>query len=309
VAEPMELRFQVRNPEPVARRIVLRPARSTLPEGWVMECSPALGETLDVAPGADLAASVTLIPDGVHGPTGVVTIEEELLKPFAGCDIYCTEDSIPEHITEGGFLRTTGGISFEVTAPFIPTAVVFSKLAAAWSEDGILVSWWGHPGAGHHFELARRSPGTGDFMRLASFGSDQTGTDGYQYLDRDVVRGGEYTYRVDYVGPQGLAQSFPPIAVRAGSPDWRVSAGYPNPSAGEVSVNYSMPFRSPVRITVFDVAGRLVRRVDLGVQGPGTYSFTWDGKDARGVGVPAGAYVVRLKTGERAVDQRVVVVR
>ncbi|MDI6809105.1 MAG: FlgD immunoglobulin-like domain containing protein [Candidatus Eisenbacteria bacterium] len=226
--EPMELRFRVSNPETQAKRIVLSLARNTLPEGWQLECYPALGETLDVAGRAEMTAVVTVRPDGIHGPTGVVTIEEELLNPFAGCDSYCQNDSIPTRVYEGGFIMTTGGISFEVKAPYEPTEVTRDEPAAPSASE-----------------------------RLT----------------------------------------------------WKVSPAYPNPSGDGVSLDYSMPFKSPVTVTIFDVAGRLIRRSDLGTKGPGTYSFTWDGTDMAGRKLATGIYLLRFKTKETTADQRVVLVR
>lgn len=116
--EPVELMYRVSNPLPTAQRVVLRLARNSLPTGWQVQSVPTLGDTLTVGPLANLTAMLRIIPDGSHGPTGVVTVEERLHNWFAGCWEHCQGMEDSAFVSEGGFLRTTGGISFEVTAPF-----------------------------------------------------------------------------------------------------------------------------------------------------------------------------------------------
>ena len=116
--EPVELRYRVDNPQPAIKRVVLNLARNTLPTGWSVQATPALGETLTVGPYATVSALLRVVPDGVHGPSGVVTVEERLHDPFPGCWAYCLGPTDSTWVTEGGYIRTTGGISFKVTAPY-----------------------------------------------------------------------------------------------------------------------------------------------------------------------------------------------
>ncbi|MGH2570624.1 MAG: FlgD immunoglobulin-like domain containing protein, partial [bacterium] len=54
-------------------------------------------------------------------------------------------------------------------------------------------------------------------------------------------------------------------------------------------------------IGVYDLAGRLVRRLHDGPVGSGTTPFAWDGRDSEGRRVAAGMYFVRA-TGGRQVE-------
>ncbi|MDI6809106.1 MAG: hypothetical protein QME66_09025 [Candidatus Eisenbacteria bacterium] len=97
--EPMTLYFRIANPNSEPKRLYLSLARSTLPDGWQLECHPALGETLNIAGGAQITAGMIVRPDAIHGPIGTVTIEEELLDDsFPGCDAYCENDSVPTRV-------------------------------------------------------------------------------------------------------------------------------------------------------------------------------------------------------------------
>ena len=48
-------------------------------------------------------------------------------------------------------------------------------------------------------------------------------------------------------------------------------------------------------LLLFDVSGRLVRRLDSGVYESGHRTVTWDGRDARGGRVAAGVYFLRTR--------------
>ena len=64
---------------------------------------------------------------------------------------------------------------------------------------------------------------------------------------------------------------------------------------------------SPQEIALHDLAGRLLRRVRLGAEPGG--SWTWDGRDGESRLLPAGLYLVRLTSGGRHAEARVVLLR
>jgi flagellar hook assembly protein FlgD len=61
-------------------------------------------------------------------------------------------------------------------------------------------------------------------------------------------------------------------------------------------------------LSIYDTAGRLVRRLDHGVREPGKYTVEWDGRDARGRAVKNGVYFYRLD-GVRGIPSRKMVLR
>jgi hypothetical protein len=72
-----------------------------------------------------------------------------------------------------------------------------------------------------------------------------------------------------------------------------LSAPYPNPSRGDVMLSMQVFGSSPVRIEVVDAVGRMVRHARLESSGPGSRSWTWDGRTDGGSAAPAGYYRVR----------------
>jgi len=104
----------------------------------------------------------------------------------------------------------------------------------------------------------------------------------------------------------------PPTAVPgtpAGAGDGSaVQAASPNPTNGPVSVSYLLGREGEVRVSVFDVAGRLVAEPPAGRQGPGPQRATWNGRTGDGKLVASGVYFVRVTlNGVRIGTLRVVV--
>lgn len=64
-----------------------------------------------------------------------------------------------------------------------------------------------------------------------------------------------------------------------------------------------------VALTVHDASGRLVRRLEGGLQSAGTHAVRWNGTDDHGLVVPAGVYFVRLNADGKTSSHRVTLVR
>ncbi|HMB67860.1 MAG TPA: FlgD immunoglobulin-like domain containing protein, partial [bacterium] len=74
----------------------------------------------------------------------------------------------------------------------------------------------------------------------------------------------------------------------------------PNPFRGTTQLRYDLPVRGPVRLAVYDVAGRLVSRLHDGMADAGRHAVTWSGEDERGQPVAAGVYFARVTAGSES---------
>ncbi|MCE9626345.1 MAG: hypothetical protein K8R56_00325, partial [Candidatus Eisenbacteria bacterium] len=83
----------------------------------------------------------------------------------------------------------------------------------------------------------------------------------------------------------------------------------PMPATADVTIDWQGDVSGTVPhvLVVHDLNGRLVRRVALGREPGGSY--TWNGRDEQQRLVPAGLYFLRLESGSRHADSRVVFVR
>jgi hypothetical protein len=86
-----------------------------------------------------------------------------------------------------------------------------------------------------------------------------------------------------------------------------------NPSRGRVLLSYSLPVSGVATLSVYDGAGRLVRRWDVAGCELSAVSrqsvLVWDGADANGRKVGAGVYLARLVTSDKSVVAKTTVVR
>ncbi len=85
----------------------------------------------------------------------------------------------------------------------------------------------------------------------------------------------------------------------------------PNPLNSTTLLRYSLPHglgNAEVSIRILDVSGRLVRRLDPGVQGPGPHVIDWDGRTDSRVPVGAGIYFCSLCAGPFRATRKLVVI-
>jgi hypothetical protein len=76
--------------------------------------------------------------------------------------------------------------------------------------------------------------------------------------------------------------------------DLELSANGPNPFRIATTVHFSLPAPGLARLSVVDVAGRVVRVLAAENMTAGAHTLAWDGRDATGRQAPPGCYFVRL---------------
>jgi beta-glucanase (GH16 family) len=85
---------------------------------------------------------------------------------------------------------------------------------------------------------------------------------------------------------------------------------YPNPFNPVTTISYEMPSAGTVDLSVYDVSGRLVKRLVAGeVAGAGRHAVTWDGTNDAGRAVATGVYLCRLEANGHARTQMMVMVK
>jgi flagellar hook capping protein FlgD len=93
------------------------------------------------------------------------------------------------------------------------------------------------------------------------------------------------------------------------APDGQVSSPLrvtPNPFSGSVDLAVTLAKAGDVRLDVFDVSGRAIRRVAHGWFPAGAHALTWDGRSRDRGEAPPGLYFVRGSISGQAVGARLV---
>jgi hypothetical protein len=83
----------------------------------------------------------------------------------------------------------------------------------------------------------------------------------------------------------------------------------PNPFNPRTTIRFDLPAAGPVRLSVYDLTGRLVKVLVEGEIPAGSHEAVWDGRDASGRGMASGNYFARLEAGGRLQTVRMSLVR
>lgn len=86
----------------------------------------------------------------------------------------------------------------------------------------------------------------------------------------------------------------------------------PNPFNASTAISFLIPFglaQEATRLSIYNLAGQLVRVLHPDAQQAGEHSLSWDGRDDYGRAVASGVYIYRLEVGEWAVHRRMLLLR
>ena len=91
-------------------------------------------------------------------------------------------------------------------------------------------------------------------------------------------------------------------------------ANYPNPFNPETWIPYQLAKSAEVTLTIYDINGRLVRRLTVGHQAVGMYqsrsrAVYWDGRNQLGEPVASGLYFYTLTAGEFTATRRMLILK
>jgi len=186
-------------------------------------------------------------------------------------------------------------------APSPPTSVLISLVSASAGPDGIALRWWMAPGAAL-LRVERTESGQA-WIDLGTVQPDGTGQ--IAWLDREARAGVRYGYRLRLTGGTGdswhgvVWMEMPEVAA------FSLRGPLTNPSPGAFAVEFSLGSPGPVRVELFDAAGRLEESVELGGLGAGTHTVRLGAARA----LDAGLHFIRLHAHGRSRSAKAVVVR
>ncbi len=100
---------------------------------------------------------------------------------------------------------------------------------------------------------------------------------------------------IPYAGDEVTALRFGPTA--------------PNPFRSSATISFSVPSACTAKVSVYDVAGRLVKRLPDVACAAGPNQASWDGANGEGQSVASGVYFVRVTAGGESAGGKVVRLR
>ena len=72
---------------------------------------------------------------------------------------------------------------------------------------------------------------------------------------------------------------------------------YPNPFNPTTLIRYTLEEPGQVELAIYNMLGHRIRTLEDSYQGAGEFVVAWDGRDENGMGVSAGVYLYRLRSG------------
>jgi aminopeptidase N len=90
---------------------------------------------------------------------------------------------------------------------------------------------------------------------------------------------------------------------------FELEQNYPNPFNAQTQISFSLAATENVQLFIYDLGGRIVRKLINSELEAGNHRVIWDGKDNLGRESASGVYFYRLTSSEQALTKRMVLLR
>jgi len=162
--------------------------------------------------------------------------------------------------------------------------------------------------------LMRAGQGAFD-LALLGRGAGLTGEGDLAHVTFRVLADGDPQIRLERVDARDAANRTVAVESGDGIPGppkpARTAFGVvaPNPSQGNVGIEFTLAAAGRAGLSLYDLFGRRVRTLLDEPLGAGAYRITWNGRNDDGARVPPGFYVVRLEAAGVTGSRRITIVR
>jgi len=124
----------------------------------------------------------------------------------------------------------------------------------------------------------------------------------YSYVDRDVVNGVTYFYKledVDYAGKTELHNKVVSATPKSKESDasinqFRLYSCYPNPFNPETTLRFELTEAARISVQIYDLLGNRITTLSDAAFQPGVHKLTWSGRDHQNRLVGTGIYFLRI---------------
>jgi hypothetical protein len=122
----------------------------------------------------------------------------------------------------------------------------------------------------------------------------------YRFVDEKVAAGETYSYQLESVSINGVAEIEKTVDVFVPLPEEYVLMGnYPNPFNPTTNLRFRLPETKEVTINIYDMGGKLVKNlVRNKTYNAGEFTVQWDATDELNARVSSGMYVYHFRAGQ-----------
>ena len=86
--------------------------------------------------------------------------------------------------------------------------------------------------------------------------------------------------------------------------EFKLHQNYPNPFNPTTTIAFDLPVKTEAELEVFDLLGRRIEQINLGILNPGHHTFDFDGSS-----LASGIYLYRLKAGDHSDIKKMVLTK
>ncbi|MFL2983824.1 MAG: choice-of-anchor J domain-containing protein [Candidatus Neomarinimicrobiota bacterium] len=91
--------------------------------------------------------------------------------------------------------------------------------------------------------------------------------------------------------------------------NFQLYQNYPNPFNPQTNIRFSIPLKQDVSLVIFDVVGRVVRKVNMDGFVAGNHIIKWNGRNQNGYLVSAEIYFYRLSTPSFSMTKKMILLK
>jgi len=209
-------------------------------------------------------------------------------------------------VSSGPMFGSNLAVQFGPDATLLP--VELSSFASQVNGNSVKLNWSTVSEQNNSgFEIQRTNANENDWKKISYIQGNGTTNEGknYSYEDRNVTSG-RYQYRLKQID-FNRNYEYHQLAneVEIGVPKkFSLSQNYPNPFNPATKINFELPRSSNVKLSVYDITGKLASELVNEQRAAGYYKVEFNGSN-----LASGMYFYRLEAGEFSTTKKMILVK
>ncbi len=91
--------------------------------------------------------------------------------------------------------------------------------------------------------------------------------------------------------------------------EFRIFQNFPNPFNPSTTISYQVPDAARVKVSVYDINGKLVKILFNGVQREGNHQVVWNGTNRQDKIVASGIYIYRVESNKSVLSKQMILLK
>lgn len=188
-----------------------------------------------------------------------------------------------------------------------PTPVELSYFAGTINGNHVELHWGTETEVNNYGFEIERSTNNSDWLRVGFVkGHGNTNSPKqYSFFDSEHDLAGNYYYRLKQIDNDGTIEYSNIVIVEIGVPDnFNLSQNYPNPFNPETRIDFSLPQKQMVKLSVYNTLGEQMAELLNEEMDAGSYTIKFDASS-----LPSGIYIYRLLTQNYILNKKMTLLK